>query len=73
MYNEENEGGNKIMEEDISSIVCEIEQPRPRNNKSTLQFNRDTYYTLYTETKFNKLQKWLWKKLLNIKIEDWEE
>ena len=24
------------LKEDRSSIVCEIEQPRPRNNKSTL-------------------------------------
>ena len=28
--------------------------------------------TIYNPTKFNKLQKWLWKKLLNIEIEDVE-
>lgn len=61
------------MEEDKSSFICEIEQPRIRNNRSTLQFNGDTFYTLYTETKFNKFQKWLWKKLLNINIKDVEE
>ena len=28
--------------------------------------------TTYNPNKFNKLQKWLWKKLLNIEIEDVE-
>lgn len=61
------------MKEYKSSFICEMEQPRPRNNKSTLQFNGDTYYTLYTETKFNWLQKKLWKYLLNIDIQDIKE
>ena len=44
-----------------------------RKNRSALQFNGDTYFTLYTETKFNKFQKFLWKHLLNIKITDVED
>ena len=38
-----------------------------------ITINWDTFYTLYTETRFNKFQKWLWKHLLNIKITDVEE
>lgn len=49
---------------------CEI---KVRKNRSALQFNGDTYYTLYTETKFNRFQKFLWKYLLNINIYDVEE
>lgn len=43
---------------------------KPRKNRSALQFNGDEFYTLYTEKKFNKFQKFLWKHLLNIKITD---
>ena len=46
---------------------------KPRKNRSALQFNGDEFFTLYTETKFNKFQKFLWKHLLNIKIMDVEE
>ena len=44
-----------------------------RINRSALQFNGDTFYTLYTKTKFNKFQKFLWRYLLNIRITDVEE
>lgn len=56
--------------------IMEYENPykiEKRINRSSLQFVGDTFYTLYTEAKFNKFQKWLWKKLLSIKIEDVEE
>lgn len=46
---------------------------KPRENRSALQFNGDEFFTLYTETKFNKFQKFLWKRLLNIKITDVKE
>ena len=37
--------------------------------KSIIKFGN---ITIYNPDKFNKLQKWLWKKLLNIEIEDVE-
>ncbi len=56
-----------------SAMLLECKNPfkiEKRTNRSALQFNGDTFYTLYTETKFNKFQKFLWKRLLNIKITD---
>lgn len=66
-----------INTDDLKSItLAECKNPfkiEERKNRSALQFNGNTFYTLYTETKFNKFQKFLWKHLLNIKITDVED
>lgn len=65
-----------INTDDLKKIpLVDFENPykiKTRKNRSALQFNGDTYYTLYTETKFNRFQKLLWRYLLNINISDVE-
>ena len=46
---------------------------KKRNPKSKLQFCGDDYFALYSESKFNKFQKFLYKILFNKKIENIEE
>ena len=43
--------------------------PKP---KSSLTIGNEMITKIYVDTKFNKLQKFMWKFLLNIKIEDVE-
>lgn len=61
------------MEGLISKINTDIGIIKRRNPKSKLQFCGDDYFALYSESKFNKFQKFLYKILFNIKIEDIEE
>ena len=44
--------------------------PKP---KSKIMIGKDQGFTIYTEQKFNKLQKKMWKFLLGISIEDMKE
>lgn len=61
----------------MEGLIAEINTDRRiikrRNPKSKLQFCGDDYFALYLESKFNKFQKFLYKILFNIKIEDIEE
>lgn len=41
--------------------------------KSILKIGDDNYIKIYNTSKFNKLQKKLWKWLFNITIEDYKE
>ena len=52
----------------IDTGVFKIEKrPKP---KSRILFGDNVNFVIYTDKKFNKLQKIMWKFLLGIKIED---
>ena len=44
-----------------------VKLPKP---KSSLTIGNEIEVKLFVDTKFNRLQKFMWKLLLNIKIED---
>lgn len=59
---------NDINVAEIDTGVFKIEKrPKP---KSKILFGDNVNFVIYTDKKFNKLQKIMWKFLLGIKIED---
>lgn len=59
---------NDINFAEIDTGVFKIEKrPKP---KSRILFGDNVNFVIYTDKKFNKLQKIMWKFLLGIKIED---
>lgn len=59
---------NDINVAEIDTGVFKIEKrPKP---KSKMTCGNNINFCLYTDKKFNKLQKIMWKFLLGIKIED---
>ena len=59
---------NDIIFAEIDTGVFKIEKrPKP---KSRILFGDNVNFDIYTDKKFNKLQKIMWKFLLGIKIED---
>lgn len=61
---------NDINVAEIDTGVFKIEKrPKP---KSKILFGDNVNFVIYTDRKFNKLQKIMWKILLGIEIEDVE-